>query len=92
MKTLYPDLFPETLLVSREGDRTFTTSVHLAKHFSKRHDNVMKAIRTAIEESPEEERLLNFKESFGIFTSSNGARRKRPIFELTHDGFMFVVQ
>lgn len=92
MKTMHTDLFPETLLVSREGDRIFTTSVHMAEHFGKRHDNVMKAIRKAIEESPEEERLLNFEESFGIFTSSNGAQRKRPIYRLTHDGFMFVAQ
>jgi Rha family phage regulatory protein len=86
------DLFPETLLVSQEAGRIFTTSVHVAEHFGKRHDNVMKVIRKAIEESPEEERLLNFEESLGVFVSSNGAKRPRKICRLTHDGFMFVAQ
>lgn len=89
MKT---DLFPETLLVSREGEQIYTTSVHLAEHFGKRHDNVMKAIYRAIEECPEEEQLLNFKELFDTYTVKNGAQRQRRIFHLTHDGFMFVVQ
>ncbi len=44
MKTLYPDLFPETLLVSREGDRVFTTSLKVAEHFHKRHTHVLRAI------------------------------------------------
>ena len=92
MKTLYPDLFPETLLVDREGGHIFTTSVKMAEHFGKRHDNVMKAIRKAIEESPKEEQLLNFEELFDTYTVKNGAQRKRQIFRLTHDGFMFVAQ
>lgn len=91
MKTLHPDLFPETLLVDREGDRIFTTSVQMAEHFGKRHDNVMKAIYRAIEECHDEERLLNFEERLENYVVNN-ARRERRIFHLTHDGFMFVVQ
>lgn len=91
MKTLNQDLFPETLLVRSEGSRIFTTSVHMAEHFGKRHDNVMKAIYKSIEECPDEERLLNFEERLETYIVNN-ARRERRIFHLTHDGFMFVAQ
>lgn len=40
----YPDLFPETLLVNREGDRIYTTSLKVAEHFKKRHTHVLRAI------------------------------------------------
>lgn len=43
MKTLYPDLFPETLLVSAEAGRVFTTSLTVAENFSKRHTHVLRA-------------------------------------------------
>lgn len=59
MKTLYPDLFPETLkelahknpetlLVSREGDRVFTTSLKVAEYFHKRHTHVLRAIENLL--------------------------------------------
>ena len=92
MQTIHPDLFPETLLVTREGDRIFTTSVQMAEYFGKRHDNVMKSIYKAIEECPSEEQLLNFEELLATYTVHNGAQRQRKIFRLTHDGFMFVAQ
>lgn len=41
---LIRDLFPETLLVSIEGDRTTATSLKLAEHFHKAHRNVMRDI------------------------------------------------
>lgn len=84
------DLFPETLLVSRIGERIYTTSVKMAEHFGKRHDNVMTIIRRVLADTPAAERLLNFEESFGYFASANGAMRQRPIYELTHDGFAVV--
>jgi Rha family phage regulatory protein len=87
-----PDLFPETLLVSREGEHIYTTSVLMAEHFHKRHDNVMKAIDRAIEDAPEAEQLLNFEELCETYTVRNGAKRQRRIYALTHDGFMFVAQ
>ena len=36
------DLFPETLLVSCEHDRVFTTSLKIAEHFRKRHQHVLR--------------------------------------------------
>jgi Rha family phage regulatory protein len=44
------DLFPETLLVDRDGDRIYTTSRKVAEHFHKRHDHVMRAIRALVAE------------------------------------------
>lgn len=84
------DLFPETLLVDIADGHTFTTSLKVAEHFGKRHDDVLKAIRNVISRSKTPERLRNFAESFTLFTSSNGAKRKRPIFHLSRDGFMFI--
>lgn len=51
----------------------------------------MKAIYKAIEDAPDEERLLNFEERLEAYIVNN-ARRERRIFHLTHDGFMFVMQ
>ncbi len=88
MKT---DLFPETLLVDVADGHTFTTSLKIAEHFDKRHDDVLRAIRKIVARCAPE-RLRNFTESFALFSSSNGAKRKRPIFNLTRDGFDFVVK
>lgn len=86
-----PDLFPETLLVDIADGHTFTTSLKIAEHFEKRHDDVLRAIRKIVARCAPE-RLRNFTESFATFSSSNGAQRKRPIFNLTRDGFDFVVK
>jgi Rha family phage regulatory protein len=84
------DLFPETLLVTRQGDRVYTTSRKVAEHFGKRHDNVMALIRRVIVDSPQEEQLLNFEELFKAYKVANGAVRKRPVFHLSHDGFLMI--
>jgi len=84
MKTLYPDLFPETLLVNREGDRIFTTSLKVAEHFHKRHDNVLRAI----EKLPcsEDFRRLNFEAA----TYLDAQKKPREMSRLTHDGFAYL--
>ncbi len=38
------DLFPQTLLVSRDGERVYTTSLKVAEHFQKAHYNVLRDI------------------------------------------------
>lgn len=95
MKPLYPDLFPETLLVSREGDRIFTTSLKVAEHFHKRHDNVVRAIENVVNglkiEDINEPKIglieefcrLNFQPA--EYQDSRG--RTKPMYRLTHDGF-----
>jgi Rha family phage regulatory protein len=45
MKT---DLFPETLLVSREGGHIYTDSLRVAEHFGKRHRDVSRSIESLI--------------------------------------------
>lgn len=44
MTTLHADLFPETLLVNRQGDSIYTTSVKVAEYFGKNHKDVLRAI------------------------------------------------
>lgn len=84
------DLFPETLLVDIADGHTFTTSLKIAEHFQKRHDDVLRAIRNVIKQCKSPEQLRNFAELYIDYTVQNGAKRKRPIFKLTRDGFMFV--
>ena len=90
MQTLTPDLFPQSLLVARSGQRIYTTSVKIAEHFGKRHDNVMDAIRRVMDDTPSDELLLNFKEQSEPYLLK-GKLRQRPIYELSHDGFAVVV-
>ncbi len=88
---MHSDLFPETLLVDVSDGHTFTTSLKIAEHFHKRHDDVLKAIRNVVAQCTSPEQLRNFAELFITYTVKNGAKRKRPIFHLTRDGFVFVV-
>lgn len=86
------DLFPETLLVDIADGHTFTTSLKVAEHFGKRHDDVLKAIRNIISQCTTPEQLRNFAELFATYTVKNGAQRRRPIFHLTRAGFEFVAR
>lgn len=61
-----------------------TTSLKVAEHFGKRHDNVLRAIKNL--ECPEEFRLLNFEEA--PCTDEQG--KKQPCYEMTKDGFVFL--
>ncbi|GHU37805.1 hypothetical protein AGMMS50256_36220 [Betaproteobacteria bacterium] len=88
-KIFSSDLFPETLLVSREGERIFTDSLKIAECFGRHHRDVLKLIRNVMEQSPEEERLRNFAQRLDVYLVNN-ARRERPVFELTHDGFAII--
>lgn len=87
MKTLHPDLFPETLLVSREGDRIFTTSLLVAEHFGKQHQHVLRTIRAIMAASPEEVSRSNF----GPREYLDARGKKQPIIDLSHDGFAVAV-
>lgn len=48
-----PDLFPETLLVTRHGEHIYTTSRKVAEHFGKRHADVLRAIEKLLTELAE---------------------------------------
>ena len=71
------------------GARTFTTSMMVAEVFGKRHDNVLQSIDEL--ECSQEFRLLNFQESFRETATGQGAIRKFRAFEITKDGFTFLV-
>lgn len=60
-------------------------SVKVAEIFGKRHDNVVRDVREL--DCSEEFRLLNFEESSYI----NAQGHKQPCYNMTRDGFVFLV-
>lgn len=66
-----------------EGQIT-TTSNQVAAHFGKRHDTVLRAIRSL--ECSAEYRLRNFAES----SYRNEQGKEQPCYRLTRDGFVFL--
>ncbi len=63
------------------------SSLDIAKHFGKRHVDVMRAINKAITQVPEDFAQRNF--AFSEYRDSTG--RTLPKCDLTYDGFSFVV-
>jgi len=61
-----------------------TTSINIAKVFGKRHDNVLRDIKSM--EIPEQFSLLNFEES--DYKNSRG--KMMPMYEITRDGFALL--
>ena len=72
------------LVTVHTDGRLTTTSIIIAEHFRKRHDNVLKAIRSA--ECSAEFNRLNFEEVSYI----DAKGQKRPSYCITRDGFMFL--
>lgn len=74
-----------TPVVSIVNNQTITTSINVADVFGKRHDDVLKAIRSL--NTPE---LFNARNFAGAeYTDAKG--EKRPMFNLTRDGFTILV-
>lgn len=65
-----------------------TTSLDVAIHFGKRHDNVMRDIKNL--ECPSEFALLNFEEMSRKVTVGNGAVREERFYRITRDGFTLL--
>lgn len=65
------------------------TSLQIAEHFEKRHDNVLKAIRDLLAQLPAE-RALNFEETLFNVPGPNGAVRQEPAYRITRDGFTLL--
>jgi Rha family phage regulatory protein len=61
-----------------------TTSLKIAEHFNKQHKNVLRSIQS-LDCSPEFNRL-----NFELVESADAKGEKRPAYELTRDGFMFL--
>lgn len=81
---LSTQLDPSTIISLHHG-KPVTTSLKVAEAFGKRHDNVTRKIE-ALECSPEFT-ALNFEAS--EYIDSTG--RKLTMWEMTKDGFMFLV-
>jgi Rha family phage regulatory protein len=81
------DLFPETLLVSRDGDgRVYTDSLRVAEHFDKAHRHVLEKIRHLAELQS-----ATFTESnFRLSEYLDPTGRRLPKYELTRDGFAML--
>lgn len=96
--TITTDLFPETLLVSRSGDRIYTTSLKVAEFFHKRHKNVLRDIVRLIEDLGHLECVhpdfragegfagLNFEPS----TYLDPTGRALPMYLLSEEGFALL--
>jgi Rha family phage regulatory protein len=76
--------FPDNAVFTKNS-QPVTTSRIVAEVFGKRHDHVIRDIRNL--ECSEDFRLLNFGESSYV----NEQNKVQPMFELTKDGFIFLV-
>lgn len=66
-----------------------TNSLKVAEAFGKRHDNVLRNIKSL--ECSEEFRSLNFEESQTEQKMPTGGTKLIPMWEMRKDGFMFIV-
>lgn len=82
---------PPSPTVALYNDRPATTSREVAKFFGKRHDNIVRDIRSLISNTPETFHALNFEEMSEDVEIGNGAIRQDPVFLLFRDGFMLLV-
>lgn len=73
--------------VSLHSGRPATTSLEVAKFFSKRHDHVVRSIQDLISNTPESFSAPNF----GAAEYSDEQGKPRPMFILYRDGFMLLV-
>ena len=73
--------------VSLHSSRPATTSLEVAKFFSKRHDHVVRSIQDLISNTPESFSAPNF----GAAEYSDEQGKPRPMFILYRDGLMLLV-
>jgi Rha family phage regulatory protein len=81
------DLFPDTLLVHRENDRVYTTSLKVAEHFKRQHKHLLRAIRNILNETADEA----WRRDFAAQDYRDERGKTRPLYVLTHDGFAIAV-
>lgn len=79
----------EENLVRAEEGRVFTTTLIVAETFEKNHKNVLRAVENL--ECSEEFHERNFAPMVYEAEIGSGAKREFPAFELTRDGFVFLV-
>ena len=75
-------------LVFLQNEQALTTSLKVAEYFGKRHDRVLRAIEDAQSNLP---KIGDVKKSFIKSSYKDAKGESRPMYLLTHDGFIFVV-
>ncbi len=81
--------FTPAEIISLHQGQPVTTSLKVADLFGKRHDDVLKKIRNL--ECSSDFHLRNFAEMSQEVEIGNGAKRSSRFYEMTKDGFIFVV-
>lgn len=76
-----------TPTLSLSEGRPVVSSLKVAEHFQRRHDNVLREVRNLLETLPQEFSLLNFEER--DYLDQRG--KLQPFYELSRDGFTLVV-
>nr|DAX49683.1 MAG TPA: regulatory protein [Caudoviricetes sp.] len=85
MQLANPENFKQ--FVQNKDAKTITTSEIVAKVFGKYHKHVMRDIREILEAGDDEFNRTNF----GLVEYIDKKGEKRPMFEMTKDGFMLLV-
>lgn len=85
MQLANPENFKQ--FVQNKDSKTVTTSEIVAKVFGKQHKNVLRDLREIFETGDEEFNRLNFE----LVEYIDKKGEKRPMFEMTKDGFMLLV-
>ena len=81
------DVQPIELIV--EHDKPMASSLQVAKHFGKAHDNVLRDIRQLLNDIPKEWSSINFEDT-NISNDLGYAIRQDPIYLMTRDGFTML--
>lgn len=76
-------------IISLNHGQPMTTSLKVAEVFGKRHDNVLRKLESL--ECSQDFRLLNFEETFQDVDMPKGATKRTPVWNMTKDGFIFLV-
>lgn len=72
--------------IAADGEALTTTSQHVAAVFGKRHDNVIRLIRSLAEQLPEEFNRLNFE----VVAYLDEKGESRASYRITRDGFTLL--
>ncbi len=76
----------DTQIVTIQGDHPATNTLIIAEHFGKKHHHIMRDLRELMADCPNE-----FNESnFGLVEYYDSKGEKRPMYEITRDGFMLL--
>ncbi|MDR2893517.1 MAG: Rha family transcriptional regulator [Deltaproteobacteria bacterium] len=74
-----------------ENNKFMASSMQIAKHFGKSHNNVLRDIRNLIQDLPEEWASINFEPiEENVVLPASGGIRKDPAYRVTRDGFAML--